>query len=581
MNRPSPEPPSSRSTVATVEAVEHVTGLVGAHPRAVVPHLQDGLGPVHGHADLHRGARRGVGQGVADQVVDHLLQPGVVARHRHLGRRRAARWAGWRRASWRRPPPRRPPRPRSTRCRAGTGPSPSRARTARSPTSTPIRAASLLDAGQGPIPGRVVGQGVLAEQLGVARMEVSGVRSSWEASARKLRRRSSDTARWANAVSIWASIPLRARPSRAISPSPSWAAPGGSGPRRRWRRPPWPCPPGAGGPGGSRRVMRISNATSRPERHRQLDGPQGVEGGVHRVETGGHHQRPPGQRGGLEAVLPGPCPPAERPDGDGGRARPVGLTGSELRTPSERAHRRGRLPGSSGPWIGPGLGARGPSHDGAAGGVDAAPRRGRGSPWVLMEAGVTLKPRWSARVTKAAIWWAGHRQLAVDPPVEVGLERGQGDDVDERPDPTATRPIMVTTRRRRSLMAVAPAGCSRPAGRCGSAAGRSGRPSCGGRRCRSRRCWTRRRSRRPTPRRGSGPWTAPGGRCATRKASRLNSVAVRSMGCSPRHTSWVPTSTTRSPKRSRPSSAASSAPVRRSTARIRATSSSMLNGLVT
>jgi hypothetical protein len=52
-------------------------------------------------------------------------------------------------------------------------------------------------------------------------MDVRGVRNSCEASDRKLRSRSSDRARWANAVSIWASIPLRARPRRAISPSPS------------------------------------------------------------------------------------------------------------------------------------------------------------------------------------------------------------------------------------------------------------------------------------------------------------------------------------------------------------------------
>lgn len=53
------------------------------------------------------------------------------------------------------------------------------------------------------------------------RMEVSGVRSSCEASARKLRSRSSDRARSANAVSIWVSMPFSARPSRPTSLAPS------------------------------------------------------------------------------------------------------------------------------------------------------------------------------------------------------------------------------------------------------------------------------------------------------------------------------------------------------------------------
>ena len=44
------------------------------------------------------------------------------------------------------------------------------------------------------------------------------MRSSCEASARKLRRWSSERARWAKADSIWASMPLRARPNRATSP---------------------------------------------------------------------------------------------------------------------------------------------------------------------------------------------------------------------------------------------------------------------------------------------------------------------------------------------------------------------------
>ena len=64
-----------------------------------------------------------------------------------------------------------------------------------------------------------------------------------------------------------------------------------------------------------------------------------------------------------------------------------------------------------------------------------------------------------------------------------------------------------------------------------------------------------------------------------RKAKRLNSVGVRSMSSPPRRTVRAPTSTTRSATRSRPSSTPT--PVRRSTARIRATSSSMLNGFVT
>src|SRR5439155_301021 len=45
------------------------------------------------------------------------------------------------------------------------------------------------------------------------RMDVSGVRSSWDASARNRRSRSSDAVRSAKACSIWASIALSATPN--------------------------------------------------------------------------------------------------------------------------------------------------------------------------------------------------------------------------------------------------------------------------------------------------------------------------------------------------------------------------------
>src|ERR1700716_995978 len=50
-------------------------------------------------------------------------------------------------------------------------------------------------------------------------MAVSGVRSSWLASATKRRSRSSEAVRSAKAVSIWLSMAFSARPSRPISVS--------------------------------------------------------------------------------------------------------------------------------------------------------------------------------------------------------------------------------------------------------------------------------------------------------------------------------------------------------------------------
>ena len=63
--------------------------------------------------------------------------------------------------------------------------------------------------------------------------------------------------------------------------------------------------------------------------------------------------------------------------------------------------------------------------------------------------------------------------------------------------------------------------------------------------------------------------------------SSSNSVAVRRMSSPPRVTSWLSSSIVRSPTTSVASSRDETAPVRRSRARRRATTSSRLNGLVT
>ena len=63
--------------------------------------------------------------------------------------------------------------------------------------------------------------------------------------------------------------------------------------------------------------------------------------------------------------------------------------------------------------------------------------------------------------------------------------------------------------------------------------------------------------------------------------SSLNSVGESAIGSPPRHTSWVSSSSSMSWKVSRGGGVIGSPAVRRSTARMRAITSSRLNGLVT
>ena len=103
-------------------------------------------------------------------------------------------------------------------------------------------------------------------------MDVSGVRNSCEASARKRRSFSPMAARSAKARSICSSIALRARPSRPTSVFGSAGATRCVGRRRRCARPRRPCP----SRGRRSRMISTRQAAPRPAStstgHDELDG---------------------------------------------------------------------------------------------------------------------------------------------------------------------------------------------------------------------------------------------------------------------------------------------------------------------
>ena len=65
--------------VGAVEPLEHVGGGLGGHARALVGHLDDGVGAVDGDPDRHRRRLRGVDPGVREQVGHDLVEAHVVA----------------------------------------------------------------------------------------------------------------------------------------------------------------------------------------------------------------------------------------------------------------------------------------------------------------------------------------------------------------------------------------------------------------------------------------------------------------------------------------------------------------------
>ena len=228
--------------VGPVEALEHPLGLPGRQPGAVVDDLDGGPGPaVQGrgaHPDLDRAAGRGVGERVVDQVGQDLAEPPVVAEHDQRGPGRVAVLG----AQHELDPAVGGDRPGVVDGVGGQGEQvhrvpvegrcwSRRASRRRSSTSRPMRAAwssirrirRSSSAGSRDPPCRYSS----AKPL----MVVRGVRSSWLASATKRRIRSSErlaassdrralaseAALAPKAASIWASMVLRARPSRPTS----------------------------------------------------------------------------------------------------------------------------------------------------------------------------------------------------------------------------------------------------------------------------------------------------------------------------------------------------------------------------
>ena len=154
--------------VRSVEAVEGPGGLLRIEPRALVAHLHHPHPLAPGDRDGHRGAGRGVGQCVADQVVGHLGQAVAVAQddHRPAGAASSTGRSGSAagesstasRTTWH----------RSTGSRSSGRPWSRRASSSRSSTRPPIRRASCSIRATARSPALLVGEGALAQQLGVA-----------------------------------------------------------------------------------------------------------------------------------------------------------------------------------------------------------------------------------------------------------------------------------------------------------------------------------------------------------------------------------------------------------------------------
>ena len=189
---------------------------VGDLEHRVVARLRD--------PDRHRRPRRRVEQRVRQQVPGDLAQARLVGATRPPARRRVQRDRRARDRRRARPRPRRPParrgRPARARAhgsdpaeRAAAGPRPARPS---GRTSSSIR---RIDFSRSSRRSRAPRRNSSA----YPRIDVRGVRSSCEASARNRRSRSSDALRSANATSICASIAFSATPSCPTSVrSSSW-----------------------------------------------------------------------------------------------------------------------------------------------------------------------------------------------------------------------------------------------------------------------------------------------------------------------------------------------------------------------
>ncbi len=297
-----PRPAFAALGVPPIEPVEDVIGLLGAHPRAAVPNLEHGMVTLDRNAHFDRCARRGVGQGVPEQVVDHLLEPGVVARDGDLGRHgeldgtTGVDGPGIRN------------RIGSHRCQVDPVAAGRRAlvlpgqdgQIAHQHTHT---GRFLLDARQRPVPRRPVAEGILAQQLRVATDGGEGC------------------AQFVGGIGQKAAQPV-------LGPGPfrecgldlgQHAVEGPSQPGDltvavRELHPPGQVPR-CDGVRGFGHVLQRTEAQSdqeghqdqqghqQPEAHRQFDVAEGIERGVHRVESGADHQCLSGERGGLEPVL--------------------------------------------------------------------------------------------------------------------------------------------------------------------------------------------------------------------------------------------------------------------------------------
>ena len=263
--------PAARSgtrRVDPVEALEDPLGLLRGEARAGVGDLDHGLVRLAGAAAASPASRRGVGQRVGHQVADHLAQPRLVADAppgpRRSGstssvivRSRRDGAGGLRPRRWRAPAAR--PAPARAAAPGPAGPAAAGPRRAgpsgRLVLDPPQQLRGLSGSATAPC----------RYSSAKPRMVVSGVRSSWEASATNCRIRSSErrarasddwaasaalraaasadraaaseAARAVKAASIWLSMALSARESRPSSVLGSASPASGSG-TRRVRSPP-------------------------------------------------------------------------------------------------------------------------------------------------------------------------------------------------------------------------------------------------------------------------------------------------------------------------------------------------------
>ena len=154
MNRPRPEPPSRLDDGAPVEAVEDPLGLIGWHARHRGPGPPAPPGRPSAATRISTGVPGGVwARAFPTRLCTSCSSRRTVDRAPGPDRRRPGRWSGCRRSSGRRTTTSATTAARSTRVGSGIGPSPSRARTARSPDQQAHPGRLLLDPGQRPVPG--------------------------------------------------------------------------------------------------------------------------------------------------------------------------------------------------------------------------------------------------------------------------------------------------------------------------------------------------------------------------------------------------------------------------------------------